>query len=224
MLNDIPPDRLILLTRHAESEKNIQDYHGHSELDHPLTEEGLCTARKFGRQLRRRISVAELVASGSLSARQTALAIAESHNNIIHIRKQLHAVCMGIIAGKTDAEVNIRFPHIHKQLREFQDGRLHPKDLDIPGRESFLAFATRIYSEMQFLSTCKRPLVVTAHHSSLNMLLHVIGAKDAQFETGSYKRYILPNLSVTIVEVTSNADKKWQIRAEALHPDQIEEW
>lgn len=225
MLNCIPPDRLVMLARHAESEKNILDYHGHSDLDHPLTPSGLSCARDFGRLLRRRIVLAELVASSSLSSRQTAMAIAESHHiGGVQIHEQLHAVGMGIIAGLTDSEVKAQFPHIHEQLRMFQEGVLHPKDLEIPGRESFMDFATRIHAEINFLTSRARPLLVIAHHSTLNMLMHVAAVTDGRFDNAPYQRFQFPNLSVTLIEIGDNRNECWQIRGVALVPDAVEEW
>jgi broad specificity phosphatase PhoE len=222
MLKGIPDERLIILVRHAESEKNIQDYHGHSEvLDHPLTAPGLVAAQKFGLMLRERVALAGVFSSGSLSPTQTADAIAKPHGITAQVRQGLHAVDMGILSGLTDAQVAQQYPEFHEELRRFQAGLLHPKDMTIPGREEFSVFAMRVFQELCHLKNQCLPLLVVGHHSSLSMILHVLASQPPKFLDAPYRRYRFPHLSSTLLEARIQNESGWELRQLAVPPDEL---
>jgi len=219
---DIPVERLVLLIRHAESEKNVLNFHGHNqEKDYSLTAEGLDSATRLGRWLSQRIRLETIATSFSLAPTQTGQAIAAAHGIEVEQRKDLRAVYMGTISTLPDAEIIAKHPHLYEELSLYQKGLLHPRNMTIPGMEAFATFANRISEELLTLKQRQHPLAIVAHHSSLTMLLHVMRSPRANVLHRPYQRYQFPNLSCTLVESRSTGGADWEVRETAVAPETL---
>lgn len=198
-LADLEPDRLMLFTRHAECEKNRLGYHGHTErLDHPLTSDGERDTHMLAQALCKVIRFRSVISSPSRSGRETSAALGDRQQIPVAIRPGLRSVGMGIIADLTIDEIRGQYPVIFGQLQEFEAGRLHPKDLALPGGEQFFAFAERVHSELNVLVSQQAPVLVVTHYSTLTMLVHLLSVGDRDRTAIPYAKHSFPHLSLTL--------------------------
>ena len=214
-LADLQPDRLMLLIRHAECEKNRLGYHGHTErLDHPLTADGERDAQMLAQALGNVIRFRSVISSPSRSGRETSAALADRQRIPVTIRAGLRSVGMGIVADLAMDEIRTRYPDIFGQLREYEAGRLHPNDLVLPGREQFSAFAERVHSELTFLASQPAPVLVVTHYSTLTMLVHLLGVGDRDRTAIPYAKHSFPHLSLTLALRVDEpaAPSPWSVR------------
>ena len=196
----------LYLIRHAESFKNIQDRHGNTVEDFPLTPKGIKEADKFSKHFRDIYQISKVITSGNIACTQTAMILAEATSVDYFTNTQLNSFNFGIISGLSFPTVKKKYPEIYKQIDLYHKGKFHPRSYKIPNAETNYEFEKRIVAFLsEVTNAINKNIAVIAHRSSITMILNVINnyPKSCNDDNGFYKVYPINNLSISIVEVES---------------------
>ncbi|MFG1779956.1 alpha/beta fold hydrolase [Micromonospora sp. NPDC049048] len=179
---------VIVLARHVETEKNLRDIHGTSDLATP-TAQGQQQAVRLARAIR-----ADAGGVTAVVATPTAQAVASAHLIAAELgvpyegEISLPAIDLGVAAGLSTAQLRNTHPEAHRSLDRFRARAISAADLVIPGGETACDLERRLVAWWQQggLDRCRNRLVVGSN-STVLMLAHLL---NGILPTDSRYRYL----------------------------------
>lgn len=193
---------ILALIRHAESLKNVQNRHGSSDEDWPLTSEGREAATALSEKPNLFQKANAIYSSDSAAPLETALIFAQRSGLSVVELSALRAVDFGVVSGLSGEEIERRYPLFYKQMQSYEVGSLHPKDFTITGREPFLTFEHRAVSFAEMLMANYSPtdlVLVFAHRSFITMTVNTLSHYPQSAAKFEYKRVQMSNLAVSAI-------------------------
>lgn len=191
---------MIILIRHAEAQKNLEDRHG--GLGSHLTERGreqvICLGRYLRPQIERSTSVI-LVGHQLPQVSETVESLADTLSTVsITWDERLRGLNLGILAGLSRTEALERAPEAAERLELWRSGHLQINALQIPGAEAIDSFQSRLRSVLDEWSHCSEEDTVLAvcTRSTLIMLCNLL-IQQTRFNYQDYKAYVFDSASIT---------------------------
>lgn len=157
--------RTFILARHGESEWNREErYQG--RLENGLSDLGRQQAEALGRRLAGR-SLAAIYTSPLRRAVETAAAVAAAEGVRVAVRQELTDVNHGEWSGLLHAEVQARWPDLHRQWQQ------RPASVRFPGGESLMEVRDRALGFLAFARQqhADGTLLVITHGEIVQLLL-----------------------------------------------------
>lgn len=190
-------DTTILLVRHAESIKNINDIHGGTGDE--LTRLGLAQAEKLVETLRK-IGVKEdnavITYAPSIQTIRTAEAIIKSLNIQSCVLMDFKPLYLGVAHGLSNEEVKKRYPAVYNTLTRWRKKEIEICDLEIPDMENHIEFYNRGLKFLNNIVACKYNIFVVTN--SLYILLLNIMLGNTPQKGGGYKHFDIQNCGITL--------------------------
>jgi broad specificity phosphatase PhoE len=165
---------VILLLRHAEAVKNVEDRHGGGGTD--LTSVGLsqCTTLALFVKSKCREPYA-VVASGTPQIWQTAECIARNLGVVPERDERIRGLDLGVLAGLSRAEAARLWPEEAQMLDRWREGQLKITELRLKGVEPLATFRERVADAFQVWQTRNdiQTVVAVCSRSTLIMLVNL---------------------------------------------------
>jgi broad specificity phosphatase PhoE len=196
------PARTVLLLRHAEAAKNIEDRHGGG--DPQLTDSGRRHCQRIGEWLAEGAhldvgethvlsqpvhQVRETVQRSGLASSATVLELAD-----------LGGISLGLLAGLSRDEAAETFPEAAARLERWRAGTLKLPELSLPGGEPADTFHERVTrcvaTQIAEAGPEIRTIVVASSRSTLILLQNAFRL-DMTFNFEDYRPFEFSNGSVT---------------------------
>lgn len=190
-------DTTILLVRHAESIKNINDIHGGTGDE--LTCLGLAQANEIVQKLRK-IGVnkdnAVISYASSIQTERTAEVIIKGLHIQSRASMSFEPLYLGVVHGLSNEDVKKRFPTEYQALTLWRKKEIEICDLNIPDMESPRDFYNRGLRILDNIATNKYNIFVATN--SLYILLLNIMLGNTPERGGGYKHFDIQNCGMTL--------------------------
>jgi broad specificity phosphatase PhoE len=192
----------ILLVRHPEAFKNVEDRHGGRGT--ALTPKGLKQCAAISKHLRRHCTWLDgVVLTGHHvpHVEQTVERLAGELGIKIIWDDRLRGLDLGVLGGLSRAEAMQQFPDAAMRLELWRKGDLKIQTLAIPNAEPVGEFKLRIQEALlEWLTSDGEELVAICTRSVLIMLTNLISLFPS-FDFDRYKVYHFDDASITEVRV-----------------------
>lgn len=194
---------MFLALRHFETEKNVKDIHGDSDLN-DITAHGRLQLRQAVQFIQTQAHLKRIVyfptpqckVSAELLAIETGLEISSSP-------LKLKAYDLGVLNGLTNFEATENFPNSHQLLERFRRREIDATELSILGSEKPLDLENRLLNWWKFEGKIAvSNSVVVGSNSTLIMLTNLLD--NALPTSGKYMCYTIPNGSYRLLSDSIN--------------------
>ncbi|WBB76682.1 alpha/beta fold hydrolase [Micromonospora sp. WMMD1128] len=176
---------VIVLARHVETEKNLRDIHGPSDLA-SVTARGQEQVTRLARAIQAAaVGVTAVVATPTAQAVVSAQLLAGQLGVRYEGELDLPAIDLGVAAGRSTAELRTAHPRAHRSLDRFRTRVISAVDLDIPEAETARDLERRLVAwwRKDGRDRCPNRLVVGSS-STVLMLAHLLNGvlpSDARY-------------------------------------------
>jgi len=207
----------LLLIRHTESEKNINNQFSSENDDEKLTFEGKKEAVYLAYQIRQfiesnKLSCKNIYSANSARARGTARIVAnELHLNLC-FEDALRSTKPGFLSGKSEEEAQKSNPEYMKQLELFRKGLYNAYDFSVAeGKEPKKEFEKRVsdYIKNILSDESENIKIIIAHRSSITSILMEFARKYYNYPT-NFSGYVQLDLGY-ISLLKRDKDNNWEI-------------
>ena len=194
----------IILIRHAESDKSIQNRHGGNGM--PLTSRGIAETKEICTWLKSNHNFDKnsvKIFSGSvLQAEETAKLLHEEIGVFESVDDRLRNIDLGVLAGLSEEEALIQHPEAALSLEKWRQGLISIEQVVIPNAESMYQFHFRVKDfleelfENEFVST---GIIVVTRSVAVAITNILLG--HHKYNESGYKRYSFDPSSISIFNV-----------------------
>ena len=201
--------RVILLVRHAEAQKNLEDRHGGGGT--PLTKKGVKQCAAIAQYILDEYAPLERCLLVGHAVPQVKECV-EFLSNTLHISliwdERLRGIDLGVLAGLSREEAAKRWPEAARRLDLWRRGQWRIDRLEIPNAEPINEFRHRVeemlteWLKMQDVNL----LIVVSTRSTLIMLVNLIRLAD-KFRYEYYRVYNFAPASITKVVVQGSVPR-----------------
>lgn len=205
----------IILVRHGETEWNKKRiFRGRAEVK--LNKRGIEQAKLLSRALSN-LEIRRIHSSPLSRAKDTAKAIADSHELKVRVNKSFIDLDYGDWQGFSEEVVEKQYPHL------YQKWRMHPEGVKIPGGESLEEVRVRAVRGLKkIVSREKEGIIVIVSHRVVNKVLicALLGLDNSAFwqvklDTAAFSifDYNYNNFVLTLHNQTHHLERKWEVRS-----------
>lgn len=199
----------ILLVRHPEARKNVEDRHGGEGTS--LTKVGIEQCNKIARYILSNFNAHEhcvLVGHNVQQMRETADLLGSLLGVSPSWDERLKGLHLGVLANLSRAEAVYKWPDAANSLELWRRGLLQIDQLHIPNIEPLDVFRSRIENALkEWINMLNvNLLIAVCSRSTLIMLVNLIEL-NKNFNYQSYKVYDFDSGSITIINVIDFSPK-----------------
>jgi len=204
----------LILIRHTESEKNINNQFSSEHDMESLTNRGQSEAHKLAQELDIFIKAKKLTCSNIYSAKseraiETSKIISRKLNLTLQIEDSLRSTKPGLLSGKSEEEAIRSNPEYIKQLYLFRKGLFNAYDFTVAeGKEPKREFEKRVSNCVNkiLLNSSENVKIIIAHRSSITSILLEFAKKYYNYpkDYSGYVELDLGHFSVLEREATNN--------------------
>jgi broad specificity phosphatase PhoE len=207
----------LLLIRHTESEKNINNQFSSENDDEKLTEAGEQNALYLVYKIRKFINSHKLFckniySANSARARGTAKILADELHLNLCFEDALRSTKPGFLSGKSEEEALKSNPEYMKQLELFRKGLYNAYNFTVAeGKEPKKEFEKRVSDCIQNILSDKSETIkiIIAHRSSITSILMEFARKHYNYPT-NFSGYVQLDLGY-ISLLKKDKDNNWEI-------------
>lgn len=207
----------LILIRHTESEKNVNNQFSSYIDAEPLTEIGMTQSEILGNDLldfknRKNLICNNVYAASSTRAIDTAKIIASKLNVTVSVEDALRSTKPGALSGKSEEEGLKTNPDFLEQLYLFRNGLFNAYDFTVAeGKEPKKDFEKRVWGRLsEIISDNSESLkIISAHRSSITYMLLEFAKKFYNYPQNMSGHVLLDLGKISLVETV--ADDKWKI-------------
>lgn len=197
--------RTLILIRHPEAQKNIEDRHGGG--GSLLTEAGLRQCERIAQYLHTEFDLSAgciLVGHRVPHVEETVQRLSSLLEVVPTWDERLCGLNLGVLAGLSRSEAAVRWPEAARRLELWRAGQLTMDKLNIPGGEAVDLFKERTEHLLKdwLGPTSPRLVVAVCTRSTLIMLVNMIEL-GADFTYARYRSLTFTSGSITRVEASS---------------------
>ena len=207
----------LILIRHTESEKNVNNQFSSYIDAEPLTEIGMTQSEILGNDLldfknRKNLICNNVYAASSTRAIDTAKIIASKLNVTVSVEDALRSTKPGALSGKSEEEGLKTNPDFLEQLYLFRNGLFNAYDFTVAeGKEPKKDFEKRVWERLsEIISDNSESLkIISAHRSSITYMLLEFAKRYYNYPKNMSGHVLLELGKISLVETV--ADDKWKI-------------
>lgn len=207
----------LILIRHTESLKNVNDQFSSETDSESLTELGKEECSIIANDISDFISSKKLIcnnvySANSVRAIDTAKIIAEKLNAKVQIEESLRSTKPGSLTGKSEAEAIKTNPEFIEQLYLFRNGLFNAYDFKVAeNKEPKKEFEKRVLKCLyEILSDKSESMkIISAHRSSITCILLEFAKKYYNYPSNMSGHVLLDLGQISLAETTT--DNKWKI-------------
>lgn len=187
---------VIVVARHFETEKNLKDVHGTSELA-ALTDAGVAQAKRMAHRLRAYSKIDRIVATPTPQAVSSAQILSEQAGLPFTQLLTLAPVNLGVADGLSTEALRAHHRGAFTSLDRFRARVVDVRELEIPNAESAVDVEQRLTSWwVEEGATSCSGAVVIGSNSTVLMLTHLLEGNLPS--TGRYRFLATPNGSMRV--------------------------
>ncbi len=207
----------LILIRHTESLKNVNNQFS-SDIDaEPLTELGKEESSVMANDIhefmnRKNLTCTNVYSANSIRAIDTATIIASKLNVKVKVEEALRSTKPGALSGKSEEEAIRTNPEFLEQLYLFRNGLFNAYDFKVAeGKEPKKDFEKRVWGCLSEILSDKSEniKIISAHRSSITYVLLEFAKRYYNYPI-DFSGYILLDLGKLSILETTNEDK-WKI-------------
>lgn len=197
--------KTILLIRHAEARKNIDDIHGGSGTG--LTENGLLQSQAVGLYVKKRYCPKNgiLVTHQLPQVLQTASIVNEFLGLPIVFDERLKGIDLGAMAGLSRNEARQKYPIYAEKLELWRNGKISPEEVILPQGENFDSFKFRVDEAWKSWLKKEGKILVSILTNSTLIMIYNLVLMSEKFEYRNYAVYPFDNASITVLEFSKSS-------------------
>lgn len=207
----------IILIRHTESEKNVNNRFSSYKDEEPLTVTGISQSEILGNDLlefkkRKNLTCKNVYAANSARAIDTAKIIATKLNVTVSVEDALRSTRPGALSGKSEEEGLKTNPEFLEQLYLFRNGLFNAYDFTVAeGKEPKKDFEKRVWGRLnEIISDNSESLkIISAHRSSITYMLLEFAKRYYNYPQNMSGHVLLDLGKISLVEAV--AENKWRI-------------
>lgn len=187
----------VLLVRHGQTNANVTGFYmGWSDED--LSEVGYTQARRLSSRLAS-LPIASVYTSPLCRAYTTAAILAEPHELELKVLDDLIEIRLGDWERLHMDEIKQRWPEL------WQQSRIDPSELTMPGGESFRQVTERAVRAFETIAGTNRgkQTVIVTH----DVIIRVLVAHFLRVSNSIYRRFVIDNASLTVIRIV-NSDSR----------------
>jgi broad specificity phosphatase PhoE len=195
-------DRAILLIRHGEATKNLEDRYGGAGTG--LTKQGINQCFETGNYIRATYSCPRpwtIIGHEVSQVRETAMVIGTLLGVEPRLDPRLRGIHLGVLSGLSSAEAVHRWPAAARNLDEWRSGHLSIGQVSVPGAEPLCQFKARLQSLfLELLNDRVHPLTIAvSNRSALTMIFNIV-RMWGQFSYDDYRFQDFSPASITEIQ------------------------
>ncbi|MBA6262207.1 histidine phosphatase family protein [Colwellia sp. Bg11-12] len=191
----------IILVRHAESIKNINDQHG--GLGGELTPKGVSDTKFFSSNIEYEIDGILIVARKQCE--QTALIISRLLSLDFNQSEFLSPFYLGVLDGLSKGEAKEKYPDVANRLDKWRDGLLDISELNIPKSSCPVTFYECLSTGLKNQMSITNSIMIVGTRSVLVGLWNVLHNYQPR-HGGKYREVPWNNMGYAIFESTDSED------------------
>jgi broad specificity phosphatase PhoE len=208
--------RLILL-RHTESLKNVNNQFSSETDEESLTERGKGECSIIARDIhnfmiRKNLACHNIYTANSVRSIDTARIIADELNAKVQVEEALRSTKPGTLSGKSEAEAIKTNPEFIEQLYLFRNGLFNAYDFTVAeNKEPKKDFEKRVLSCLSVILSdeSENVKIIIAHRSSITCILLDIARRYYKYPANFSGHIPLDLGRLSLTEKTT--DNKWRI-------------
>lgn len=207
----------LILIRHTESEKNINNQFSSENDNEKLTIQGEKEALRLTEDLKlfilnHKLTCLNIYSAKSARAIETAKIISNELKLTLNVEEALRSTNPGVLSGKSEEDAIRSNPEYIKQLYLFRNGLFNAYDFDVAeGKEPKKEFEHRVSNCISKIlnDNTENIKIIIAHRSSITSILIEFAKKYYNYPA-NFSGYIQLDLGHFSILVRNN-DNSWKI-------------
>jgi len=191
----------IVLIRHAEAIKNLQNQHGGEGTK--LTIKGREQSISFAKEIGKKYSFERVLYAAKPQCLETAEIIA----HILNIPKVdstvFNPISLGVLDGLSDSEVAEAYPSLNLKMQKWREGSIEICDLIIPNMEDKDSFYKRGEKMLSSILDTRESQILILTRSLLVLLTSILLKRNTS-KGGNYREIKWRNLDYAIFSFEQN--------------------
>lgn len=181
----------LILLRHGESIKNVEDRHGGA--GNGLTELGEEQIERFCSVFNRIFGQpTSITCSNTLQVIESATIISKKFGCSFQIDDRLFPLDLGVLSGLSKIEASEQYPDVAQLMESWRKGNIEIRELIIPQAEPLNDFWKRGNSFIKHVVNTEGVHIVIGTRSILTLLISILLYRDIEVG-GGYKSIEIPN-------------------------------
>ncbi len=201
--------RIILLVRHPEAKKNLEDRHGGPGT--PLSDHGKKQCTAIAEHIRRHygsLKCKALVGHTIPQVKETVEFLSRFLGIEPVWNEKLQGINLGVIAGLSRAEANHRWPHEAKKIELWRGGQIRIDEMNIQDAEPIEDFKCRINNILlEWINRRDMDLLMAVCTRSVLIMLTNLVAMIDGFDYGNYRPFNFKAGSITELNILNSVPK-----------------